>query len=187
MHVYWWVETDMGTICWQQNHFHPFLNSQTGLKTLRFGFLFDRRSEVLFGSSILGSSTQETFQISVNRVGAVIFLRGLEGSLETLFWGSFWPAGKLKVLQSYVGCFVFMAALFTAFTFIVYSNHSSQKPSPPTLLPPSSKSKPQQAASIVHYSIVSPPSSCKSSPTGLSIMQPKKGIFYWDFHLSHSV
>ncbi|XP_063017670.1 R3H domain-containing protein 1 isoform X4 [Melospiza melodia melodia] len=56
----------------------------------------------------------------------------------------------------------------------VYSNHSSQKPSPPTLLPPSSKSKPQQAASIVHYSIVSPPSSCKSSPTGLSIMQPKK-------------
>uniref|UniRef100_A0A8C5JT36 R3H domain containing 1 n=1 Tax=Junco hyemalis TaxID=40217 RepID=A0A8C5JT36_JUNHY len=57
----------------------------------------------------------------------------------------------------------------------VYSNHSSQKPSPPTLLPPSSKSKPQQAASIVHYSIVSPPSSCKSSPTGLSIMQPKKG------------
>ncbi|KAM4775823.1 R3H domain-containing protein 1 isoform 8-T8 [Cyanocitta cristata] len=56
----------------------------------------------------------------------------------------------------------------------VYSNHSSQKPSPPTLLPPSSKSKPQQATSIVHYSIVSPPSSCKSSPTGLSIMQPKK-------------
>ncbi|XP_059331511.1 R3H domain-containing protein 1 isoform X3 [Ammospiza nelsoni] len=56
----------------------------------------------------------------------------------------------------------------------VYSNHSSQKPSPPTLLPPSSKSKPQQAASIVHYSIVSPPSSCKSSPPGLSIMQPKK-------------
>lgn len=56
----------------------------------------------------------------------------------------------------------------------VYSNHSSQKPSPPTLLPPSSKSKPQQAASIVHYSIVSAPSSCKSSPTGLSIMQPKK-------------
>ncbi|XP_059708542.1 R3H domain-containing protein 1 isoform X8 [Haemorhous mexicanus] len=58
----------------------------------------------------------------------------------------------------------------------VYSNHSSQKPSPPTLLPPSSKSKPQQAASIVHYSIVSPPSSCKSSPTGLSIMQPKKAV-----------
>ncbi|XP_050832846.1 R3H domain-containing protein 1 isoform X3 [Serinus canaria] len=57
----------------------------------------------------------------------------------------------------------------------VYSNHSSQKPSPPTLLPPSSKSKPQ-AASIVHYSIVSPPSSCKSSPTGLSIMQPKKAV-----------
>ncbi|XP_063257040.1 R3H domain-containing protein 1 isoform X2 [Prinia subflava] len=56
----------------------------------------------------------------------------------------------------------------------VYSNHSSQKPSPPTLLPPSSKSKPQQAASIVHYSIMSPPSSCKSSSTGLSIMQPKK-------------
>ncbi|XP_056351973.1 R3H domain-containing protein 1 isoform X8 [Oenanthe melanoleuca] len=56
----------------------------------------------------------------------------------------------------------------------VYSNHSSQKPSPPTLLPPSSKSKPQQAASIVHYNIVSPPSSCKSSSTGLSIMQPKK-------------
>ncbi|XP_010573464.1 PREDICTED: R3H domain-containing protein 1 isoform X8 [Haliaeetus leucocephalus] len=58
----------------------------------------------------------------------------------------------------------------------VYSNHSSQKPSPPTLLPPSSKSKPQQAASIVHYSIVSPPSSCKSSPTGLSIMQPIKAV-----------
>uniref|UniRef100_A0A8C3R950 R3H domain containing 1 n=1 Tax=Cyanoderma ruficeps TaxID=181631 RepID=A0A8C3R950_9PASS len=58
----------------------------------------------------------------------------------------------------------------------VYSNHSSQKPSPPTLLPPSSKSKPQQAASIVHYSIMSPPSSCKSSPTGLSIMQPKKAV-----------
>ncbi|XP_053803104.1 R3H domain-containing protein 1 isoform X6 [Vidua chalybeata] len=58
----------------------------------------------------------------------------------------------------------------------VYSNHSSQKPSPPTLLPPSSKSKPQQAASIVHYSIVSPPSSCTSSPTGLSIMQPKKAV-----------
>ncbi|XP_071602576.1 R3H domain-containing protein 1 isoform X3 [Heliangelus exortis] len=52
----------------------------------------------------------------------------------------------------------------------VYSNHSSQKPSPPTLLP--SKSKPHQAASIVHYSIMSPPSSCKSSPSGLSIMQP---------------
>ncbi|XP_057257812.1 R3H domain-containing protein 1 isoform X3 [Pezoporus wallicus] len=58
----------------------------------------------------------------------------------------------------------------------VYSNHSSQKPSPPTLLPPSSKSKPQQAASIVHYSIVSPPSSYKSSPTGLSIMQPIKAV-----------
>ncbi|XP_056205496.1 R3H domain-containing protein 1 isoform X3 [Falco biarmicus] len=58
----------------------------------------------------------------------------------------------------------------------VYNNHSSQKPSPPTLLPPSSKSKPQQAASIVHYSIVSPPSSCKSSPTGLSIMQPIKAV-----------
>ncbi|XP_051666216.1 R3H domain-containing protein 1 isoform X8 [Manacus candei] len=58
----------------------------------------------------------------------------------------------------------------------VYSNHSSQKPSPPTLLPPSSKSKPQQAASLVHYSIVSPPSSCKSSPTALSIMQPKKAV-----------
>ncbi|XP_075287131.1 R3H domain-containing protein 1 isoform X8 [Opisthocomus hoazin] len=58
----------------------------------------------------------------------------------------------------------------------VYSNHSSQKPSPPTLLPPSSKSKPQQAASIVHYSIVSPPSSCKSSATGLSIMQPIKAV-----------
>ncbi|XP_047918713.2 R3H domain-containing protein 1 isoform X8 [Anser cygnoides] len=58
----------------------------------------------------------------------------------------------------------------------VYSNHSSQKPSPPTLLPPSSKSKPQQAASIVHYSIVSPSSSCKSSPTGLSIMQPIKAV-----------
>ncbi|XP_068263301.1 R3H domain-containing protein 1 isoform X6 [Nyctibius grandis] len=58
----------------------------------------------------------------------------------------------------------------------VYSNHSTQKPSPPTLLPPSSKSKPQQAASIVHYSIVSPPSSCKSSPTGLSIMQPIKAV-----------
>ncbi|KAM6071321.1 R3H domain-containing protein 1 isoform 4-T5 [Chlamydotis macqueenii] len=58
----------------------------------------------------------------------------------------------------------------------VYSNHSSQKPSPPTLLPPSSKSKPQQAASIVHYSIVSSPSSCKSSPTGLSIMQPIKAV-----------
>ncbi|XP_066046474.1 R3H domain-containing protein 1 isoform X7 [Chamaea fasciata] len=58
----------------------------------------------------------------------------------------------------------------------VYSNHSSQKPSPPTLLPPSSKSKPQQAASIVHYSIMSPPSSCKSSSTGLSIMQPKKAV-----------
>ncbi|XP_052648718.1 R3H domain-containing protein 1 isoform X4 [Harpia harpyja] len=58
----------------------------------------------------------------------------------------------------------------------VYSNHSSQKPSPPTLLPPSSKLKPQQAASIVHYSIVSPPSSCKSSPTGLSIMQPIKAV-----------
>ncbi|XP_054033080.1 R3H domain-containing protein 1 isoform X2 [Dryobates pubescens] len=57
----------------------------------------------------------------------------------------------------------------------VYSNHSSQKPSP-TLLPPSSKSKPQQAASIVHYSIVSPPSSCKSSPTALSIMQPIKAV-----------
>ncbi|XP_035753795.1 R3H domain-containing protein 1 isoform X5 [Egretta garzetta] len=58
----------------------------------------------------------------------------------------------------------------------VYSNHSSQKPSPPSLLPPSSKSKPQQAASIVHYSIVSPPSSCKSSPTGLSILQPVKAV-----------
>nr|XP_013815154.1 PREDICTED: R3H domain-containing protein 1 isoform X4 [Apteryx mantelli mantelli] len=58
----------------------------------------------------------------------------------------------------------------------VYNNHSSQKPSPPTLLPPSSKSKPQQAASIVHYSIVSSPSSCKSSPTGLSIMQPIKAV-----------
>ncbi|XP_064011904.1 R3H domain-containing protein 1 isoform X7 [Pogoniulus pusillus] len=58
----------------------------------------------------------------------------------------------------------------------VYSNHSSQKPSPSTLLPPSSKSKPQQAASIVHYSIVSPPSSCKSSPTALSIMQPIKAV-----------
>ncbi|XP_064307121.1 R3H domain-containing protein 1 isoform X5 [Phalacrocorax carbo] len=58
----------------------------------------------------------------------------------------------------------------------VYSNHSSRKPSPPTLLPPSSKSKPQQAASIVHYSIVSPSSSCKSSPTGLSIMQPIKAV-----------
>ncbi|XP_061860424.1 R3H domain-containing protein 1 isoform X1 [Colius striatus] len=58
----------------------------------------------------------------------------------------------------------------------VYSNHSSQKPSPPTLLPPSSKSKPHQAASIVHYSIVSSPSSCKSSPTGLSIMQPMKAV-----------
>ncbi|XP_065527374.1 R3H domain-containing protein 1 isoform X1 [Lathamus discolor] len=58
----------------------------------------------------------------------------------------------------------------------VYSNHSSQKPSPPTLLPPSSKSKPQQAAPIVHYSIVSPPSSYKSSPTGLSIMQPIKAV-----------
>ncbi|XP_065494164.1 R3H domain-containing protein 1 isoform X1 [Caloenas nicobarica] len=58
----------------------------------------------------------------------------------------------------------------------VYSNHSSQKPSPPTLLPPSSKSKPQQAASIVHYSIVSPPSSCKSLSTGLSIMQPIKAV-----------
>ncbi|XP_010289352.1 PREDICTED: R3H domain-containing protein 1, partial [Phaethon lepturus] len=57
-----------------------------------------------------------------------------------------------------------------------YSDHSSQKPSPPTLLPSSSKSKPQQAASIVHYSIVSPPSSCKSSPTGLSIMQPMKAV-----------
>ncbi|XP_025964515.2 R3H domain-containing protein 1 isoform X10 [Dromaius novaehollandiae] len=58
----------------------------------------------------------------------------------------------------------------------VYNNHSSQKPSPPTLLPPSSKSKPQQAASIVHYSIVSSSSSCKSSPTGLSIMQPIKAV-----------
>ncbi|XP_053926731.1 R3H domain-containing protein 1 isoform X14 [Cuculus canorus] len=58
----------------------------------------------------------------------------------------------------------------------VYSNHSSQKPSPPTLLPPSSKSKSQQAASIVHYSIVSLPSSCKSSPTTLSIMQPIKAV-----------
>ncbi|XP_064926445.1 R3H domain-containing protein 1 isoform X30 [Columba livia] len=58
----------------------------------------------------------------------------------------------------------------------VYSNHSSQKPSPPTLLPPSSKSKPQQAASIVHYSIVSPPSSSKSLSTGLSIMQPIKAV-----------
>ncbi|XP_069717657.1 R3H domain-containing protein 1 isoform X4 [Phaenicophaeus curvirostris] len=58
----------------------------------------------------------------------------------------------------------------------VYSNHSSQKPSPPTLLPPSSKSKSQQAASIVHYSIVSLPSSCKSSPTALSIMQPIKAV-----------
>uniref|UniRef100_A0A8C3LWM9 R3H domain containing 1 n=1 Tax=Chrysolophus pictus TaxID=9089 RepID=A0A8C3LWM9_CHRPC len=57
----------------------------------------------------------------------------------------------------------------------VYNNHSSQKPSPPTLLSPSSKSKPQQAASILHYSIVSPPS-CKSSPTGLSIMQPIKAV-----------
>ncbi|KAK2525824.1 R3hdm1 [Columba guinea] len=58
----------------------------------------------------------------------------------------------------------------------VYSNHSSQKPSPPTLLPPSSKSKPQQAASIVHYTIVSPPSSSKSLSTGLSIMQPIKAV-----------
>uniref|UniRef100_A0A669PCV3 R3H domain containing 1 n=1 Tax=Phasianus colchicus TaxID=9054 RepID=A0A669PCV3_PHACC len=57
----------------------------------------------------------------------------------------------------------------------VYNNHSSQKPPPPTLLSPSSKSKPQQAASILHYSIVSPPS-CKSSPTGLSIMQPIKAV-----------
>ncbi|XP_021253602.1 R3H domain-containing protein 1 isoform X2 [Numida meleagris] len=57
----------------------------------------------------------------------------------------------------------------------VYNNHSSQKPSPPPLLSPSSKSKPQQAASILHYSIVSPPS-CKSSPTGLSIMQPIKAV-----------
>ncbi|XP_042683352.1 R3H domain-containing protein 1 isoform X2 [Centrocercus urophasianus] len=57
----------------------------------------------------------------------------------------------------------------------VYNNHSSQKPSPPTLLPPSSKSKLPQAASILHYSIVSPPS-CKSSPTGLSIMQPIKAV-----------
>ncbi|XP_065606397.1 R3H domain-containing protein 1 isoform X3 [Cyrtonyx montezumae] len=56
----------------------------------------------------------------------------------------------------------------------VYNNHSSQKPST-TLLSPSSKSKPQQAASILHYSIVSP-SSCKSSPTGLSIMQPIKAV-----------
>ncbi|XP_048809382.1 R3H domain-containing protein 1 isoform X11 [Lagopus muta] len=57
----------------------------------------------------------------------------------------------------------------------VYNNHSSQKPSPPTLLSPSSKSKLPQAASILHYSIVSPPS-CKSSPTGLSIMQPIKAV-----------
>lgn len=172
----------MRTICCQQNDFRLFLNSYTSLKILRFGVTFDRTSKVHFGRNVLGSSTQEAFYISLNGVGVVISLK------------SSWEDGencKLSglTLRSCVGCFgfVFMVALFTAFTFIVYSNHSSQKPSPPTLLPPSSKSKPQQAASIVHYSIVSPSSSCKSSPTGLSIMQPIKGIFYWDFHLSHSV